>query len=513
MNNVTNELRKELNKNMGSVSTLDNVDITRIDTDYWIEILQNASWIVDGEEQNFLDLVFSHVTEINICKNDALLGALAVIKAERKQETETIYTHSFDEIHTKLWDYEFQINKNNYIEYLERLFRSNNLIAPIDVLSNKIIYDVTIKGQEAVPDCDECQGHGVVPCNKCGDSGCNNTSPFDFFGLPREASNEIGNNKNDLHYGIGVVTCKRCGGEGHLHCDNCDNGHVTCPRCGGTGYNNCPSCGGTGSITYNAGNYADGSVKIKSKNCPVCDGKGILTCPVCHGQGGGICPVCGGVPDSDCPECNGNGFKECPKCHGTGEKECSKCHGLGKEYKTDCVQFVKSFVDKYSVDGDVNAYLIPVGENDEPVFVFGYQSNSFSSLNSLSVDWFKSHSLSQAFNQKGHLVEDNSQMIANEVCGTSERIIKAFEKIRKNPIYKNKDDKNRVCSIESYYRLENVLTLTIKHTLENFDDVVLYLYDGNVWNRDVFPMVSASEKMGIMAKDKLKKFFKRFSAK
>ena len=167
MNNITNELRNELKKNFGSITTLENVNIEETNPNYWLELLKEANWIADGDEQNYLDLVLSHVTNIEVCCIDALLGAIATIEVTRNLDTETIYTKEYDDIHTEAKSYEYKINRGNYSDYFDRLLKHESLVSGIglhnEIVSEKIIYDVTTKGQEAVPNCDKCHGSGVVP--------------------------------------------------------------------------------------------------------------------------------------------------------------------------------------------------------------------------------------------------------------------------------------------------------------------------------------------------------------
>lgn len=410
MKEITNDLRMDLKDHFGSIAQIENVDANRTDSDYWANKLKVAKWCIEKGEKNYFDLALSQIKDIKVCRNNAIIVAQLFVTAERKSEEETIYIKKYDDLHTKLSDYGYQISKENFKEQLDKYLGSHYLYDD-GIISKKKVYDVTSKGQKDVPDCSECHGQGVVPCMNCDEVG---------FTI----------------------------------CENCD---------------------GTGMIEYSAGNYADGTQKIKSKECPICNGKGKI---------------------------------KCPSCHGTGKQECPKCHGFGKEQKTDCVQCVKSFTDTYYLDKTVECYLAPSDENQEFEYAFGHDN-----FIRISSDWFKPYNLSQLFDQNGHLVVDNSQMIATQVCGTIQSTKDAFNKIRQHTVFDNfKDDddniRKNVCLIENYYKLENVLTLTIKHNIDDIDDLVLYIYDGNVWSYGYYN-ISFTEKMKIMLKNKIKEWFKK----
>ena len=498
MKEITKDLRMELKEHFGSVAQIENVAYSRTDSDYWINKLKGATWHIEKGEKNFLDLVLSQYIQLEVHVDSAIAIAQALVKVKRKSKKETNYSKKYDDMHTSLNDYEYMINPENYKEQLDKLLESP-YSSGREIVSKKAIFDVTTKGQEAVPECSECGGLGVIPCEKCG-----GWILKDIFGFKKVFTAE------DFHYGTGKIVCKKCGGSGHLHCTSCDNGRVICSNCGGEGSTICSNCNGVGTITYYAGNYADGSEKIKSKDCPICNGAGKLTCSVCHGEGDSICPVCGGTPDSVCPKCNGEGNLECPACHGVGKIECPKCHGLGKKKKTDCIQFVKSFVDSYSIEKNVDVYIFPENKNEEPEVAIS--SNNLSTPIIIS-DWFTPYNLSQMFDQKGQIVVDNTETIAKDVCDASETLKNFINKIRRYIVRDktNTDETQRnVCSIEKYYRLENVVTLTFMYNIDDYnEEFVLFIYDGNVWSQSGFQYVSFTEKMKIIIKTKLKGLFKK----
>ena len=77
-----------------------------------------------------------------------------------------------------------------------------------------------------------------------------------------------------------------------------------CPNCNGTGIIVCPQCKGSGKI-------------ITSTYCKYCEGTGkiyqnhtIIDCPYC--QNGTI------ETSTVCNQCNGTGYIKCPLCGGTG---------------------------------------------------------------------------------------------------------------------------------------------------------------------------------------------------
>ena len=61
--------------------------------------------------------------------------------------------------------------------------------------------------------------------------------------------------------GKNIPACKHCDGSGKMICEDCN----------GTGWIICEACQGIGEMQYEAGNYANGEVKIKSKTCPHCN--------------------------------------------------------------------------------------------------------------------------------------------------------------------------------------------------------------------------------------------------
>ena len=83
---------------------------------------------------------------------------------------------------------------------------------------------------------------------------------------------------------------------------------------------------------------------VSKRNCPDCNGKGIMECPVCMGKGttkyGAIeeeCIYCSGIGKVSCASCvNPKHLIICPKCNGdkyTTEQEeqvdCTYCNGVG----------------------------------------------------------------------------------------------------------------------------------------------------------------------------------------
>ena len=114
--------------------------------------------------------------------------------------------------------------------------------------------------------------------------------------------------------------CSVCQGSGE--CDVCDGaGEVSCYKCDGTGQMYCPSCGGGGQEDCDC----EGGL------CESCGGTGHNEdgdpCPTC--QGSGQCTKCGGTSLRDCPHCEGTGLVECDQCGGDGMEECPNCEGTG----------------------------------------------------------------------------------------------------------------------------------------------------------------------------------------
>lgn len=103
----------------------------------------------------------------------------------------------------------------------------------------------------------------------------------------------------------------------------------------------CEKCEGIGEIQYEAGNYANGDPRIKTKACPICGGQGKLKCN----------------------DCNGEGEMTCKKCNGEGKVTCMKCHGNGKPVSGSVMQIVKSFEDRCYFQKGVSLVMKSSREN------------------------------------------------------------------------------------------------------------------------------------------------------
>lgn len=126
-----------------------------------------------------------------------------------------------------------------------------------------------------------------------------------------------------------------------------------CPACGGLGRADCRKCAGLGEVkctnkdcqygqvSVTAGGKLSDHKVIRTEECPVCSGKGVLSCDACKGEGTQLCVKCAGSGQRPgCGKCSGEGTVECRRCRGSGvDKDgnpCPTCKGEKVELCASC---------------------------------------------------------------------------------------------------------------------------------------------------------------------------------
>jgi hypothetical protein len=135
-----------------------------------------------------------------------------------------------------------------------------------------------------------------------------------------------------------MTPCRRCGGEGTIKCNACEDGQASfvCNACqgwGGRDKNPCRYCKGAGGNCDRCG----GKRWMFDRPCPACKERGRWkdACTKCQGSGKQDCPQCKEpwvepklenlVSSSPCWICGRSGF--------TFDRvllPCASCHGLGR---------------------------------------------------------------------------------------------------------------------------------------------------------------------------------------
>ena len=74
-----------------------------------------------------------------------------------------------------------------------------------------------------------------------------------------------------------------------------------------------------------------------TRDCVVCEGRGIVLCSSCEQRGRNMCALCEGtghIGDLDCVLCGAWGYTICSSCNGRGYKDCFACnrHASGYGY-------------------------------------------------------------------------------------------------------------------------------------------------------------------------------------
>ena len=239
--------------------------------------------------------------------------------------------------------------------------------------------------------------------------------------------------------GEDIPACKHCHGLGKIACEDCN----------GTGWIICEVCQGTGEMQYEAGNYANGEMRIKSKTCSHCNGEGKIPCSNCKGQ---------------------------------GEITCSVCHGSGKMSNENCVQKVKSFKNQFSWEGSVEI-LIPrkqeecKWEDEENLY---YGDYIFNPIECEPDNWLSTLQISKLYSSPGHLTEDNSEKIKQDVLANGDEYTGVLFDSFQDEIKVNSN--STVCVIENYYSFPPVILISVHYNNGGYDsDIEFYVWDNLVW--------------------------------
>lgn len=255
-------------------------------------------------------------------------------------------------------------------------------------------------------------------------------------------------------YGSTVYSVSTLGGSDIPTCNICHGrGHLTCETCGGQGSIVCEACHGLGEIEYNAGNYANGEPRIKSKACPNCGGTGRLTCPDCHGE---------------------------------GTRVCRRCDGSGKVATGSCVQRVKSFDDIYYTNTNLrllintansgnNGYGGNAGNNIDSVFgtdnVLGY----------IAPEWFAPLWISKMYTHPGKLTKDNSEAIRTEAAadGNMDAYLKEALEWLEEDVEQAGGSQSTVCLLENYFQTSPIVEIIVGQ--EGDYDMTFYVWEDIIW--------------------------------
>ena len=250
--------------------------------------------------------------------------------------------------------------------------------------------------------------------------------------------------------GEDIPACKHCHGLGKIACEDCN----------GTGWIICEVCQGTGEMQYEAGNYANGEMRIKSKTCSHCNGEGKIPCLSCNGQ---------------------------------GEKTCSVCHGSGKMSNENCVQKVKSFKNSFSLEGSLDILVSQKKEKgkwDEEedsdtivdnIYPYNLDANEV-------VDYISSLQISKLYSSPHQLVEDNSATIKQDVLANGGELAELFYNYVQD---RTIDEEHTVCVVENYYSFPPVTAITIRYSIGEYEsDFSIYVWDGLAWSDNLYAEVS-----------------------
>lgn len=73
---------------------------------------------------------------------------------------------------------------------------------------------------------------------------------------------------------------------------------------------------------------------VRSTNCNICGGSGIIKCGTCNGSGENIKTDYGWLTDGETKI----EFEKCTNCKGEGSFTCSRCNGCGKILVVDSIK-------------------------------------------------------------------------------------------------------------------------------------------------------------------------------
>lgn len=273
-----------------------------------------------------------------------------------------------------------------------------------------------------------------------------------------------------------IPDCPECNGNGHNHCPDCDStGKITCEHCNGNGYFLCENCEGVGEIQYNAGNYANGEPRIKTKTCPICEGKGKIYCS----------------------NCNGKGEITCKKCHGEGEVICEKCHGSGKKVNGPIMQNIKYFEDHYYFEKEVLLNAVTDSNPNSEKFEFKKKTKnnvgkkvenilSFFDFD-ITEEWLHPLQISQLYQAPGKIIIDNRSQIEKELSTLGDEYKILYDNIQKQIGHIEKEhskgDINTVCILEKHFTISPITIISVRYTdfNGNENEIEFYAWENLLW--------------------------------
>ena len=200
----------------------------------------------------------------------------------------------------------------------------------------------------------------------------------------------------------------------------------------------CENCNGVGEIEYNAGNYASGELRIKTKTCPVCGGKGKIS---------------------------------------------------------SVRQTVKSFEDHYDSDKKILLSVIVDKSPSEEKFEFKKKSNEKRKVETAFSDdtcdgteeWLRALQISQLYQAPNKIIIDNKKQIENELFAMGDDYKLLYNAVQDEIRYmengNSKRDINTVCVLERHFTISPITVIHVKYTdLEKNDrEIDFYVWENFLW--------------------------------
>lgn len=399
----------------------------------WIELLKSVKW----KETNYDDkTINANNKKVRFIKNlellpysisakrpTPLLSVCGIVFSDRSEVKKKILDHyEYDNMSKQKSEFDYYINIDN----LDKVFydSSNRLMETYRKLDDtfNIVFSVSTVTDKNIPDCPECNGNG------------------------------------------------------HNHCPECDStGKIVCEHCSGNGFLLCENCEGVGEIQYNAGNYANGEPRIKTKICPICEGKGKIYCN----------------------NCNGKGEKNCKKCHGEGEVICEKCHGSGKKVNGPIMREVQYFEDHYYFEKEVLLNVVTDNNPDSEKFEFkkkikNNEKRKVEGILSMidfnvTEEWLHSLQVSQLYQAPGKIIIDNKKQIGDELFALGDEYKILYDNIQEKILHiekeHSKEDVNTVCVLEKHFTISPITVISVHYT--DFDgsrsEIEFYVWENLIW--------------------------------
>lgn len=202
----------------------------------------------------------------------------------------------------------------------------------------------------------------------------------------------------------------------------------------------CENCNGVGEIEYNAGNYANGEPRIKTKTCPVCGGKGIIS---------------------------------------------------------SVRQTVKSFEDHYDFYKEILLNVISDKSHDDEKFEFKKKSNekrkaetvrSFDSGDGyLTEKWLHTLQISRLYQAPNKIIIDNKSQIENELLALGDDYKVLYNGVQNEIRHMTKGDSkgdiNIVCVLERHFTISPITVIHVKYTdsYNNDLETKFYAWENLLW--------------------------------